>query len=86
MDYSNTKYVRWKIIKGLLLIAAVFLLSSSISHALFKINFIIRWISVIAVGIICCDIWGSIVAYNVSTGYKSKIRKLEDEIRNVGRN
>jgi hypothetical protein len=80
MDYSDIRHVKRRIFASAGLIVAVFLLGNTISFLFWQIHALFRWITIIAIGILCCNIWASIVAYNASANYASRIRNLEDDI------
>jgi len=79
MDYSNIKYVKRRIFKSLLFILISFLVYGAISHIFYQIHLLLRWVTIIAIGIFVCNAWGTIVGYNSSVYYKGKIKFLEED-------
>lgn len=83
MDYSNFRSVKRRILVSAGLIVVVFLIGNSISYFFWQIHALFRWLTIIIIGILCCNIWASLVAYNESVHYKNRIKKLEDDIERL---
>ena len=86
MDYSNLKYVKRKIITSLIFILAIFLVSGAISHMLYQIHMILRWVTIIVIIVFACNAWGALVGYNSAMQYKGRIKHLEDDLNEFKKN